>query len=438
MTDLPLAALTPFDVARFLLGQRDAIVDVAQAPGALGVGALFVLSAGLAREYDGEDLYAEPQHLVIPFLASLATSLLLFTGVYITLRAHGGLVTGYWSLYAHFLAVYWMTAPLAWLYALPVERWLSAKGAVKANLWLLALVSAWRVALTIRIVMVLFGAAFMDAGSLVGAFAATVAAVTAWTLPMPIISMMGGIRLSEKDNLIRGVMFWIRGLSLLASPALWLLAWQCLAHPIQRWHESTVGPSAGGIHLSLWVVAGASILVWLWLARGPQREQRLRRLVERSLQSGQIDEALQIMSSHEQAAFPPHWEPPPRHAYRLLQPRIVDVLDAIARLGAAPWVTDIYHRKLGLEYASILELETVRFYPYTSELTVDEAERLMPVFEQSAVARDAATEYFDPAFPLELKREDFNCASNSDEADRRFVIYQRLAAAVRKDDPSGA
>src|SRR5689334_7658685 len=109
MNDLTLAALTPFDIARFLVGQREAIVDVAQAPGALAVGAVFVLSAGLAREYDGEDLRAEPQHLLIPFFASLATSLLLFTGVYFTLRAQGGLVTGYWSLYLQFLAVYWMT-----------------------------------------------------------------------------------------------------------------------------------------------------------------------------------------------------------------------------------------------------------------------------------------------------------------------------------------
>ena len=51
-----------------------------------------------------------------------------------------------------------MTAPLAWIYAIPVERFLGAYEATQANLWMLGIVSVWRIVLMIRVVSVLFGA----------------------------------------------------------------------------------------------------------------------------------------------------------------------------------------------------------------------------------------------------------------------------------------
>ncbi len=44
-----------------------------------------------------------------------------------------------------------LTAPPAFLYALPVERWMSMHGASVANAWFLALVASWRVALLVSI-----------------------------------------------------------------------------------------------------------------------------------------------------------------------------------------------------------------------------------------------------------------------------------------------
>lgn len=52
-------------VLRFLLGYQKAIVEVAYCPNALLVGGLFVLSAGFAREYDGEDLLSEPWYSTV-------------------------------------------------------------------------------------------------------------------------------------------------------------------------------------------------------------------------------------------------------------------------------------------------------------------------------------------------------------------------------------
>jgi hypothetical protein len=67
---------------RFLVGDREAILAVARNRNALWLGLVFVLSAGFAREYDGEDLLREPWHLFIPLGASLLASLVLFTFVY--------------------------------------------------------------------------------------------------------------------------------------------------------------------------------------------------------------------------------------------------------------------------------------------------------------------------------------------------------------------
>src|SRR5206468_2426101 len=94
----------------------------------------FVLSAGLAREYDGEDLLAEPWHLAIPLGASLASSFLLFAVAYVVAVFRGAPCEPFYGRYLYFLGLFWMTAPLAWLYAIPYERFLSPVGAVQANL----------------------------------------------------------------------------------------------------------------------------------------------------------------------------------------------------------------------------------------------------------------------------------------------------------------
>ena len=132
---------------KFLVGNREAILQIGRTPAVLWLGGLFVLSAGFAREYDGKDLLAEPWHLAIPFAASLATSFLLFCLVYAIALARGIDRQPFLNAYRSFLTLYWMTSPLAWLYAIPVERMYSAGDAMRANLWLLGIVALWRVAL---------------------------------------------------------------------------------------------------------------------------------------------------------------------------------------------------------------------------------------------------------------------------------------------------
>ena len=48
--------MTFLTLVRFLIGHRDAILRIANCRHAVWVGLIVVLSAGLAREYDGADL----------------------------------------------------------------------------------------------------------------------------------------------------------------------------------------------------------------------------------------------------------------------------------------------------------------------------------------------------------------------------------------------
>ena len=87
---------------RFHCGRSDAILKLAATRPALWVGLLFVMSAGIAREYDGEDLLDRP----------------------------------------YFLAI-------------PVERLMNSEDAMTANLCLLALVASWRIAVMTRAISTL-------------------------------------------------------------------------------------------------------------------------------------------------------------------------------------------------------------------------------------------------------------------------------------------
>ena len=68
-------------LAAYLGGNRTAIQRVAQDRSAVAVGALLVLSAAFAREYDAVDLRREPWRLALPFTASLVMSGILFLAV---------------------------------------------------------------------------------------------------------------------------------------------------------------------------------------------------------------------------------------------------------------------------------------------------------------------------------------------------------------------
>src|SRR5205085_6636802 len=140
-------------------------------------------SAGFAREYDGEDLWHEPWHLLIPLAASLVSSFVLFTICFVRVVNNDPDRPSFFAAYRSFLTLFWMTAPLAWLYALPYERFLGPGPATSANLWTLALVAAWRVAIMVRVVSVVTDRGWAPSLFLVMAFADAVALTAVFVMP---------------------------------------------------------------------------------------------------------------------------------------------------------------------------------------------------------------------------------------------------------------
>lgn len=333
----------------YLFGHRPSIEAIIQSRSAVWVGLLFVISAGFAREYDGEDLLHEPWHVLIPLGASLLTSYLLFMLLEWTFGrepAADEARSNYYSQYRAFLSLYWMTAPLAWLYAIPVEEFLSPADSVRANLSFLGVVSLWRVLLITRAASIFFNRSFAATFFLVMFFADTVAMVVFWFTPLPIISVMGGIRLTESEEVLLSVGIAVRAMGTLRWP-IWLIgsifqAYKSKPQGDQRLPVDAVGYTTFG----LWGLAGISLLIWLPILPFTQPRQIHRRQAERLLLSIQVPEAVAYMSRFSSEAFPKHWDPPPRFGLGKRIPALDVVLVETEKAETATWVRDLFRDKL--------------------------------------------------------------------------------------------
>lgn len=339
---------------RYLVGSRWAILRIAVDRQALPLGALFVLSAALARDYDGEDLVHEPWRLLLPFAASLGTSFLLFCITYLPAFSKGSQKPSFLTGYRMFLGLFWMTAPLAWLYAIPYERFLSATDAVHANLWTLAVVSVWRVLLITRVVNVLMSYRWWQALCLVMALADTEALLALYFLPLPIMNIMGGIRSPEREQILISAAF-----GLLQGTCCSLLVWYIGASAaIERckpdWvftQQAEAQPRAKARWL--WGLALCAIVIWIFILPFTQPEQMLRREVESDLRNGRIAEALAELLGHRQSDFPPHWDPPPRSITGDSMTLFEPVLRGLVESPTAPWFRSLYLDKVEENLAGI-------------------------------------------------------------------------------------
>jgi hypothetical protein len=330
----------------YLIGHRQAILDIASDRRSLFLGFLFVLSAGFAREYDGADLVHEPWHLAIPFGASLATSFLLFCLTYGSAEGKTMQAPPFFSSYRVFLGLFWMTAPLAWLYAIPYERFLGPVEATSANLWTLGLVAFWRVVLMIRVLSVLMGYRHVAAIFFVMALADVEALLGLCLSPIPLIEVMGGIHGSASETLRKSMAKDLCFLGTCSLPFWVIGAFIAGVKSCPRWQGPPTAVSQS--HTWSWPLGGlvfTSIAIWFLFLPFTQPEQQLRNRVERGLKEGRIAEALAEMSAHYPSGFPPHWDPPPKLALGQREPPLVDVMEVIADSPPTPWVRSIFIEK---------------------------------------------------------------------------------------------
>jgi hypothetical protein len=192
-----------YTLGAYLVGDRKAILELAGDWRTLPVSLLFVFSAALAREYDGRNLLAEPHHLALPFVASLSASVLLFIVCFVLPLASAGVPT---SLDAKalglFTGLFLMTAPLAWIYVIPFEQFLSPLAALQLNLVLLGIGSVWRVVLISRVIAVLTGRTWWIAFVRVLFVSCVVLVAASSALDVPLFLIMGGIRMTPSEELL--------------------------------------------------------------------------------------------------------------------------------------------------------------------------------------------------------------------------------------------
>lgn len=346
---------------RFLVGDRRAILQMARSRWSMVIGALFVLSAGVAREYDGEDLVHEPWHALRPLGASFVSGTALFLlvhGVAMARRKRGvGDPPRFGTAYASFMGLFWMTAPLAWLYAVPYERFLSPIDAVIANLWTLAIVAGWRVALTTRIVSVVYGVGPIASFFLVMLFANAVTMAALAIAPAPVIDVMGGLRQTEREQLVSNVTLLATVVAWLSAPVWLLLAAVAAARLRPEWPEPEPDEAGASVPRALaWPLCMALTASIALLLVG-QPEQVRRAQVERLFAESRFDAALAYLSEHERGDFPPNWEPPPNALQSLNLDKLDFIRESMRRQWPAPWVADVYVPKIrdGL---------LTRIYPY--------------------------------------------------------------------------
>lgn len=328
----------------YLLGDRESILELAHSRWTLLVGALLVLSAGLARNYDGEDLAREPWHLLGPFGASIVTSIglfMLFMALATTRDPRRAGVWARWRLYPGFLSLYWMTAPLAWLYGIPYERFLTPSGAVEANMWTLAAVAAWRVLLMARVVSLLLRTSFFPVLVWTAFYGAVLMFAAVLISPKPILDIMGGLHLPPEDRVLKNMMANLGCSSFVAIPVLLILGIVMMPQFNPLWPPPKPATARSSALAGL-LVAGVTVIAWIPALVVAQPEQRLRRSVELAMLNGEERSAVAIMSAHARIEFPPHWRPPPLRGWRNSPGSLRKIRAAIEADGAPGWVVEHY------------------------------------------------------------------------------------------------
>lgn len=331
--------------AYLFAGDRGAIERLAQSRASLPVGALLVLTASVARNHDGAWLLGEPQALAHGLVVSTGNAFLLYSLFFAMATLKRMARPRFWLGYTQFLALFWLTSPMAWLYAIPYEHMTQPEGAVDLNAWTLAFVSVWRVLIMARVMAVLWGSKLRVTVWPVLLFSDVVLLIGAFTMPTPIVDFMGGLQHANPvDSAIFGLSLMVKVLGTMSLPV-WLAAavvaitffaggWT-LPRPIYpaaaRWW-----PSMGVLAMLACVAAVMGLLLHAF------QPAQARRFEATLLLREDFGAGLAFMSRFERADFPPIWDPPPRLGYGETAPSIEAIRGGLAGGEGATWVRAIF------------------------------------------------------------------------------------------------
>lgn len=332
------------DLIAYLWGSREAIERIAASRSAIVIGALLVLTAGIARNYDHLDLLRQPEWFIGPFAASLFSTCFVYLWVWAALALFRH--RKFFAQLKTFLVLFWMTAPCAWLYGLPMEQWSGdLLLATKWNVAFLAIVSIWRVALIVRAVSVLSDVRWWAVLPAV----LVPASIEMWFgslwKRMSLVGIMGGVRLSPShEYLVKAQEFTIQA-------SQWTLAGSIVALLIvvmrkQRAQTSLCRPRGEGVTCAVWGATAVSLVAWILMSIPSQSKVRNRAALEKLCDQEQHTEAAAFASTMERKDFPAtHFLPP--DPYRYETPiELLDTLDT----GVPSWLKEEWMTNARLSY----------------------------------------------------------------------------------------
>lgn len=386
-------AMTPWKV---LFGNRQAILDAASSRWTLLVGALLVLSASLARKYDTVDLLAVPHELLHGFAATVVNVTVLHSMLWVAQRIRGRERPAFWSSWLSFLGVFWLAAPMGWLYGIPYEQWMSGPQAIACNLWTLAAVSLLRVVWVTRVLAVLWGVeskgALFQMFCIVMLYSDAVAVVALMTMPLPTFDFMGGLQQSAEERIVAGAAFQSGCIGLLTAP-IWLIGGLSgLKRGPFRW---SVAPGSSGRSIAALLVPMAACVGWSLLLPVFQPQQQHRTAFEGMVDDGRVEEAVAAMALRTREDYPRAWTPPhaPKNDNSHRDERLSNLMAELERINAPAWMTDLYIDAINRELARGL-----RFYGRRSVLENLDARTKRQFFDYEHQFFDESSEWFIQAF----------------------------------------
>ncbi len=309
------------------MGDAEAIREMARARVMWPLGVLLVLLTAFPRNYD-QTFFTEK-----PFLWLFGPLLFSFVSGTVLFLALGGLfrrwrpdlkiypesiepIVPFWVQWRSFMGLFWLTAPIAWLYAIPVERFLGSLDATRANLFLLGVVSFWRVVLMARVVSVTSRDSFFK--SLIWVLCPATAEVLVVYIfgdhfSKTLMAGMGGMRNSPEEEVLLGAMNLVAGLAIWVFPitlvvGLWVRAGNGLG---MAQSDGVLGSERLPVRTP-WRALSGILAVWLLLTVPAQRQLYRNVIVERFVASGAAREALDFLGSHQPGDFAPSRPLPPK------------------------------------------------------------------------------------------------------------------------------
>jgi len=338
--------LTGGTIIRYLFGQAEAIRTVASARSAIWTGIILVFLTSIARNYDQTHISENAFRWVFgSLLFSVVSGTWLFLVSYCGF-ARRGMVDkdreAIWSHWPQFMGLFWMTAPIAWLYAIPVERFMEPVAAAKTNITLLVIVSIWRVLLMSRVLQVVCRAPFSR--SLIwtlfpAAVEVLIVAFLGGFFTRAIMMSMAGLRNSPAEDVIHSAVGNAFTMSFYGAPFLLIVAifWKC-SKILVPFPKRT--PAMYPVKSLL-----IATICWVIVAIPNQRQLWHSAQVEVMMKEERFQELLAYYSSHERKDFAPARILPPKmyegSSFTQL-PLLISRLDG----KEPPWVRELMVEKL--------------------------------------------------------------------------------------------